>query len=66
MTDNQVKIHLLAGIQGLTLLVFYTEDSWQFRVLTLDGAVFGERKVYYSTQAAEKAAWEWIHQNFYD
>jgi hypothetical protein len=66
MTDNQVKIHLLAGIEGLTLLVFYTEDCWQFRVLTLDGAVFGERKVYYSTHAAEKAAWEWIHQNFYD
>jgi hypothetical protein len=64
MTDNQVKIHLLVGIQGLTLLVFQTDDCWQFRVLTVGGAVFGQRKLYYTLHAAEKAGREWINQDF--
>lgn len=55
MTDNQVQIHLLVGIRGLTLLVFYTEtDCWQFRFLSLGGAVFGERKIYFTAQALNK------------
>lgn len=65
MTDNQVKIHLLVGIRGLTLLVFYTEtDCWQFRFLSLGGAVFGERKIYFTAQAAEQAGREWIYKDF--
>ncbi len=67
MTDNQVKIHLLVGIRGLTLLVFYTEtDCWQFRFLSLGGAVFGERKIYFTAQAAEQAGREWIYRDFED
>jgi hypothetical protein len=67
MTDNQVKIHLLVGIRGLTLLVFYTEtDCWQFRFLSLGGAVFGERKIYFTAQAAEQAGREWIYKDFED
>ncbi|ABA20128.1 MULTISPECIES: hypothetical protein [Nostocaceae] len=67
MTDNQVQIHLLVGIRGLTLLVFYTEtDCWQFRFLSLGGAVFGERKIYFTAQAAEQAGREWINKDFED
>ncbi|MDM9383848.1 hypothetical protein QUB80_24490 [Chlorogloeopsis sp. ULAP01] len=54
-------IHLVVGIEKFTLIVFYTEDDeWQFRVLSGGGAVFGERKLYYSAHAAEKAGREWI------
>jgi hypothetical protein len=45
----------------LILLVFYCEEQqvWQFRVLRGTG-VFGEGKIYYTAEAAEKAAREWI------
>lgn len=43
----------------VTLLVFYTEaDCWQFRLISVGGAVFGERKLYYTPEAAEKAGRE--------
>ncbi|MBD2303003.1 hypothetical protein [Nostoc sp. FACHB-190] len=57
------KIHLVVGIHNVTLLVFYTEaDCWQFRLISSGGAVFGERKLYYTPEAAEKAGREWIGQ----
>jgi hypothetical protein len=56
-------IHLVVGIHNFTLLVFYTEtDCWQFRLISSGGAVFGERKLYYTPEAAEKAGREWIGQ----
>ncbi len=56
-------IHLVVGIQGMTLLVFHTEaHCWQFRVISSGGAVFGERKLYYTPEAAEKAGRDWIVQ----
>jgi len=43
--------------------VFFTEvHCWQFRVISSGGAVFGERKLYYSAEAAEKAGREGIAQ----
>lgn len=59
---STTKINLVVGIHNVTLTVFYTEedDYWQFRLITPGGAVFGEGKIYYSPQAAEKAAREWI------
>ncbi|TVP59723.1 MAG: hypothetical protein EA343_19185 [Nodularia sp. (in: Bacteria)] len=61
---SSTKIHLVVGIHNVTLTVFYTEkdDSWQFRLLSPGGAVFGERKLYYSPEAAEKAAREWMSE----
>ncbi|MEH2063033.1 MAG: hypothetical protein V7K50_12210 [Nostoc sp.] len=42
---------------------FSTETHcWQFRVISVGGAVFGERKIYYSAQAAEIAGREWIRE----
>jgi hypothetical protein len=56
-------IHLIVGIQGMTLLVFHTKaHCWQFRVISSGGAVFGERKLYYTPEAAEKAGRDWIVQ----
>lgn len=57
------KIHSVVSIQNFTLLVFYTEaDCWQFRLISAGGAVFGEGKLYYTPEAAEKAGREWIGQ----
>ncbi|WP_152591704.1 hypothetical protein [Nostoc sphaeroides] len=55
------KIHLVVGIEDVTLLVFYTEaHCWQFRLISAGGAVFGECKLYYTPEAAEKMGREWI------
>ncbi|GAC1493692.1 MAG: hypothetical protein NVS2B14_06960 [Chamaesiphon sp.] len=54
-------IHIIVGIQSSTLMVFYTQaHCWQFRVLTSVGGVIGEKKIYYTPQAAEKAGREWV------
>ena len=46
-----------------TLIVFYTETNcWQFRVISSDGAASGERKLYYTPEAAERAGRNWIGQ----
>ena len=53
-------IHSLISIGNIVLLVFYSEKcEWEFRVIS-GCVVFGERKLYFSPQAAEKAAREWI------
>ncbi len=57
----QATVHLVVGIENLTLLVYYTEATeWQFRIISSGGEVFGERKLYYTPEAAEKAAREWL------
>lgn len=59
MTQN--IIHLVSSIQNVTLIVFYTESHcWQFRVISSGGVVFGERKLYYTPEAAERAGRDWI------
>ncbi len=58
---TETIIHQVIGIQGVTLLVFYTNrHCWQFRVISSGGAVFGEQKLYYTPEAAEKAGRSWI------
>lgn len=60
---SQTTIHQVIGIEGSALVVFYTEfPYWQFRLISAFGAVFGERKLYYSPKAALKAGLEWIAQ----
>ena len=60
---TKIIIHQVIGIDGTTLIVFYTEaHCWQFRLISPGGAVFGERKIYYSAEAAMKAGLEWIAQ----
>ncbi|MEH2055135.1 MAG: hypothetical protein V7K97_02915 [Nostoc sp.] len=58
---NKTTVHLVVNINGCTMVVFYTDaHCWQFRVISPGGAVFGERKIYYSAEAAQKAGREWI------
>ena len=60
---TKTTIHLVAVIQNVTLVVFYTETHcWQFRLISAGGAVFGEQKLYYTAEAAEKAGRQWIAQ----
>lgn len=60
---SKTTLHQVIGIEGSTLIVFYTEaDCWQFRLISNGGAVFGERKLYYSAEAALKAGLGWITQ----
>jgi hypothetical protein len=62
-TAMSTKVDSVTIINRVTLLVFYTEaDCWQFRLISAGGEVFGERKLYYSPEAAEKAGREWIYQ----
>ncbi|MHC5723213.1 MAG: hypothetical protein ACYT04_46455 [Nostoc sp.] len=57
---TKTTVHLVVNINSCTLMVFYTEaHCWQFRVISPGGAVFGERKIYYTPEAAEKAGREW-------
>ncbi|MBV6625373.1 MAG: hypothetical protein KI793_20995 [Rivularia sp. (in: Bacteria)] len=58
---NKTIVHSVVGFENLTLLVFHTQEmEWQFRVISSGGEVFGERKLYYTPEAAEKAAREWL------
>lgn len=60
---SKTLIHHVIGIDGTTLIVFYTEaHCWQFRLIGAGAAVFGERKIYYTAEAAMKAGLEWIAQ----
>ncbi len=60
---SQTTVHQVIGIGGTTLIVFHTQaHCWQFRLISAGGAVFGDRKTYYSAEAALKAGLEWIVQ----
>lgn len=60
---SQTTVHQVIGIDGNTLVVFHTEAyCWQFRLISASGVVFGGRKIYYTSEAALKAALEWIAQ----
>ncbi|WP_341531972.1 hypothetical protein WKK05_40500 (plasmid) [Nostoc sp. UHCC 0302] len=58
------KIHSLISINNSILVVFYTEmHCWQFRIISDNGAVFGEQKLYNTASAAQVAGRDWIYQD---
>ncbi|MBV9386393.1 MAG: hypothetical protein JOZ78_08195 [Chroococcidiopsidaceae cyanobacterium CP_BM_ER_R8_30] len=59
---SRTTIHQVIGIREFILVVFYTTDAdcWEFRLVSASGVVFGERKIYYTPRAAEKAAQDWL------
>lgn len=60
---SKTIIHQVIGIQGTTLILFHTDaHCWQFRLISNGGGVFGERKLYYTPEAALKAGLDWIAQ----
>ncbi len=53
---TKTVIHAVIGINNCTLIVFYTNSHcWQFRVIS-NGSVYGERKIYYTAEAAIREA----------
>jgi len=57
------KIDSIHCTEDFTLAVFNTEvNHWQFRVIHSTGAVSGERSIYYTKLAAERAGRKWIKQ----
>jgi len=62
---STTKVNFVATIENNTLVVFYTDaHCWQFRVISAGGQVFGTKRIYYTPEAAEKAAREWISQGY--
>ena len=58
---TKTVVHTVLGINNRTLIIFYTQSKcWQFRVISCDGSVYGERKIYYTAEAAEAAGREWV------
>ena len=58
---TKTLVHSVVSIDKYILVLFYTDTHcWQFRVISAGGVVFGERKIYYTFEAAEKAGREWI------
>lgn len=52
----QTTIHQIVGLQGMTLLVFYTEaQCFNARIISVGGSVFDECKLYYTPEAAKIA-----------
>lgn len=60
---SKTTVHQVIGIEGSTLIVFYSEaHCWQFRLISNGGAVFGERKLYYTPEAALREGLEWMQE----
>ncbi|OKH31307.1 hypothetical protein NIES2101_41625 [Calothrix sp. HK-06] len=58
-----IVIETVTSINGYMLMVFNNRaHSWQFRILSKEGAVYGEKKTYYSARAAENTGRKWLEQ----
>ncbi len=59
--ESNVRIEKLICRNNNVVMVFYTHaHAWGFRVITLDGSVYGSQGIYYTADAAFKVAKEWI------
>ncbi len=54
------RIHLLTATPLGMLVVYRDNRLWQFRILSSDGSLYGESKLYYTAEAAVKAGREWV------
>jgi hypothetical protein len=58
---TKATVHTVICTEGFILIVFFTEThSWQFRIISPEGGVFGECKIYQTALAAHKAARQWV------
>jgi hypothetical protein len=57
-----VKIdEVICTLNGSILIVFYTSRKcWQFRLISYTGGIFGEQKIYYTSDAALRAGRGWL------
>ena len=54
-----VKIHTLT-ITPFGILVVFQDNLWQIRILSSDGAIYGQTNHYYTAQAAEEVGRQWV------
>jgi hypothetical protein len=60
-----MKIEKLIGIDGLTLLIYYTNTRcWQFSVIGEKAQLWQSNQIFYTSEAAEVAGRLWIGYNF--
>lgn len=60
-----MKIEKIIGIDGLTLLIYYTTARcWQFAVIGEDAKLWQQNQIFYTADAAQKAGRLWIRHNF--
>ncbi len=56
-----IKIQTLISINDYILMIFYTAaHAWEFRLISPDGSVYGKKGIYYTAEAAQKEAREWV------
>ncbi|MBW4513030.1 MAG: hypothetical protein KME64_42105 [Scytonematopsis contorta HA4267-MV1] len=61
---NTTKIYTCVCYYNSILVVFFSEPQcWQFRVISPEGYVFGESKIYSTPVAAHKAGRDWLKQS---
>jgi hypothetical protein len=60
-----MRIKKIIGIDGLTLLIYYTNARcWQFAVIGEDAKLWQPNKIFYTASGAEVAGRLWIGYNF--
>ncbi|MEH2233885.1 MAG: hypothetical protein V7K71_30365 [Nostoc sp.] len=58
---SQVKVDTVLCVNGSVLMVFYTPGHcWEFRIISRTGGIFGEKKIYYTAEAAPRTGLEWL------
>ena len=60
-----MRIEKIIGIDGLTLLIYYTNARcWQFAVIGDDGQLWLPNQIFYTADAAQQAGRVWMGHNF--
>jgi hypothetical protein len=62
---EKMRIKKIIGIDGLTLLIYYTKaHCWQFAVIGEDAFLWQPNQIFYTADAAQLAGRLWIGYNF--
>lgn len=57
----QIKVDTVVCINSNVLIVYYTPGQcWQFRIISSTGGIFGEMKIYYTSEAARRIGLAWL------
>jgi hypothetical protein len=62
---EKMRIEKIVGINGLTLLIYYTKaHCWQFAVIGEEAKLWLSNQIFYTASAAEVAGRMWMGYNF--
>jgi hypothetical protein len=60
-----MRIEKIIGIDGLTLLIYYTDARcWQFAIIGENGKFWQPNKIFYTAEAAQRAGRLWMGYKF--